>query len=270
MRDDESARRSLPRAEDLLRDLIGAEITTVTGRPNEVLAVTGGSALVRTDRAPEGEAVPVRQVQQGLDVLATEGRVRVSPEVLGHRSSFVGAVLTTLPGAEFTGRPTFVVLEESAEEVARNRHYGELDAWSRVKVRAEQTRLRALLAGGRDTAACALCGESFPLRFLVAAHVKKRASCSEEERRDLDHIAMLACGFGCDVLYESGWIAVDDGGTVRTVPPEDVPEGQLRDRLVHLRGRACSAFDTRSAPYFRWHRTTMFEPAGGGGSPHPE
>ena len=33
--------------------------------------------------------------------------------------------------------------------------------------------------------------------FLVAAHVKKRFLCSDDERRDLRHVAVLACTFGC-------------------------------------------------------------------------
>ncbi|MEU4743288.1 hypothetical protein AB0G02_22890 [Actinosynnema sp. NPDC023658] len=249
----------LPSAEDLLRDLIGVELRTSTGLPNTVLGVRGADIRVRTQRSPEGRPVPISDVQRGLDLLAARGSVPVNVDVLGHRSTFVGAVLAALPGAAFAVDPTRVVLHEpSGEEIARNRHYGELDSSAQVKVRTEQSRLRALLAGGRDEAECALCGDLLPLRFLVAAHVKKRALCTDDERRDLDNIAMLACTFGCDSLYEAGWITVDEHGTVRTCPPESAPEGNLRNRLLHLRGRSCPAHKPSSAAYFEWHRTTMF------------
>lgn len=80
-----------------------------------------------------------------------------------------------------------------------------------------------------------------------------------DERRDLHNIAMLACTFGCDALYESGWITVDDNGLVQTWPPDRVPQGSMRDRLSHLNGRASTAYTPSSAPYFEWHRTTIFK-----------
>ena len=63
-----------------------------------------------------------------------------------------------------------------------------------------------MLAGDRELADCALCGHQYPLRFLVAAHIKKRSICTDAERRDLRNVAMLVCTFGCDALYEAGWI----------------------------------------------------------------
>lgn len=152
-----------------------------------------------------------------------------------------------------------MVLDElSDDDIARD-HTGPLDSLARVKVRLEQGRLRGLLARGRATARCALCGDPFPLAFLVAAHIKKRASCTDDERRDLHNIAMLACTFGCDALYESGWITVDHNGFVRTRPPDHAPEGAVRDRLSRLSGRSSAAHSPSSAPYFEWHRTTIFE-----------
>ena len=83
----------------LVRSLAGRQIFTATGRPNTVLSLDGASVLVRTTRSPAGELVPVQAVQDGLDRLAEAGEVEIHPSSLGHRSSFVGAVLLTLPGA---------------------------------------------------------------------------------------------------------------------------------------------------------------------------
>lgn len=99
-----------PTASDLLRSLIGEEIRTVTGMPNMVLAVHGDTALGRTGRSPEGRPVGAGEVQKGPDKLRMHGSIRVTVDELGHRSAFVGAVLATVPGAQFTKDPATVTL----------------------------------------------------------------------------------------------------------------------------------------------------------------
>jgi len=86
-------------ARTLLESLIGQPISTVTGRPNTVLRVEGGNVVVATNRSPTGQPVPIEWVQSGLEQLLRTGEIEVSIPSLGHRSSFVGAVLLTLPGA---------------------------------------------------------------------------------------------------------------------------------------------------------------------------
>ena len=55
--------------------------------------------IVATSRSPTGQPVPIEWVQSGLEQLLETGEIEVSVPCLGHRSSFVGAVLFTLPGA---------------------------------------------------------------------------------------------------------------------------------------------------------------------------
>ena len=86
-------------ARALLESLVGQPISTVTGRPNTVLRVEGDSVVVATSRSPTGQPVPIEWVQSGLEQLLETGEIEVSVPSLGHRSSFVGAVLLTLPGA---------------------------------------------------------------------------------------------------------------------------------------------------------------------------
>jgi hypothetical protein len=118
--------------------------------------------------------------------------------------------------------------------------------------------LRSMLADGRELADCALCGDQYPLRFLVAAHIKKRSICTDDERRDFRHVAMLACTFGCDALYENGWITVGPDGRIEVIPLDTAPRGRLRDHLQQLAGEHCRAHSQSSEPYFDWHRKTMF------------
>jgi hypothetical protein len=86
-------------ARTLLESLVGQPISIVTGRPNTVLRVEGDDVVVATGRSPTGQPVPVEWVQSGLDQLLETGEIEVSVPSLGHRSSFVDAVLLTLPGA---------------------------------------------------------------------------------------------------------------------------------------------------------------------------
>ncbi len=86
-------------ARALLESLVGQPISTVTGRPNTVLRVESDSVIVATSRSPTGQPVPIKWVQSGLEQLLETGEIEVSVPSLGHRSSFVSAVLLTLPSA---------------------------------------------------------------------------------------------------------------------------------------------------------------------------
>jgi hypothetical protein len=248
-----------PTARELLQSLIGEEIRNVNGNPNIVLVVYGETARVRTGQSPEGRLVEIGEVQKGLDKLRAHGSVRVNVDELGHSSSFVAAALATLPGAQFMKNPAAVTLHPTASVQATNDPaFAVLDSVASVKIRKEQAQLRNLLAGNRELASCALCGNEYPMGFLVAAHVKKRAICSDDERRDLHHVAMLACTFGCDALYEAGWITVGQDGHVQTIPLDGVPKGRIREHLQHLAGHRCTAHSLASERYFIWHRMTIF------------
>ena len=174
-----------------------------------------------TNQSPDGQRTDVDRERHALDVMTTEGSVLAQPhEPIGDRNPWSGA----------------------------------LDRLVEVKVRREQERLRALLAGGRRSAPCALCGHPYPVELLVAAHVKKRAQCTDAERADLANVAMLACLFGCDALFEAGWITVDEHGRIRVHHETD----ELGDRLADLDGLRCGAHGPGSEPYFAWHREQVF------------
>jgi hypothetical protein len=238
---------------ELLKVLVDIPLHTSTGAPNKVLKVEGDTALVATDTSPGGQPVPVADVQRGLDRLMADRSVLLSVDVLGHRSSFVGAALATLPGATFATDPRRVVLGQVRDTEVAGKSFVDLDGVAEVKVRREQGYLRDRLLDGRESAPCALCGDTYPKTFLVAAHIKKRAECTDEERRDIYHVAMLACSFGCDSLYENGWITVDESGVIHS-SSRDTSRGRLAAQLRALDGHQCPAHGPASAPYFEWHR----------------
>jgi hypothetical protein len=123
--------------------------------------------------------------------------------------------------------------------------------------RGEQAHLRRRLFGSAAVANCALCGEQLPVRFLWAAHIKKRSVCTDEERRDIGNVAMPACVFGCDALFESGHLTVDATGHVLTATTDEV--SAVRRRMDELSGRGCLAFTASSAHYFEWHRENVWK-----------
>ncbi|SDJ15318.1 hypothetical protein SAMN05192558_110233 [Actinokineospora alba] len=132
-----------------------------------------------------------------------------------------------------------------------------LDKMTAAVRRVEQAELRELVVGSVGTASCALCGSVFPLRFLVAAHIKPRSECSDEERRDLRNVAMAACAFGCDLLFELGYITVDEDGWIRTA--EATPSGRFADHVNLVGTLRCSAHRPETEPYFAWHRANRFQ-----------
>lgn len=123
----------------------------------------------------------------------------------------------------------------------------------RVEVwrRTEQTMLRRYVLGGRDSGACCLCGQVFPIAFLVAAHIKPRSRCERAEKDDrLNVVAM--CRFGCDEMFERGYVYVSDEKIC-------LDEGKMTDVTAVVRAygrflshRVCSHWK-RSRAFFDWH-----------------
>ncbi|MEU4830764.1 hypothetical protein [Streptosporangium sp. NPDC023615] len=250
-------------AANLLRRLLGEEITTVTGRCNRILDVQPPNVRLATDRSPDGQLVPIADLQAALTTLRTQGSVTIHPDDVGYRSAFIGAVLLTLPGVELRqGTPPIIAVRppDALETVEHDResfsYEGDLDRPVTATQRGEQARLRRLLFGSDTVATCALCGDTLPVRFLVAAHIKVRSLCTDEERRNLAHIAMPACQFGCDALYETGYISVDQDGKIVAATSES--NDLLATRLSNLAGRACLSFTEESRHYFEWHYLNRF------------
>jgi hypothetical protein len=152
------------------------------------------------------------------------------------------------------------VAEAEASEEARQRAItqardfaGATDSTAERKVRREQRLLRKALGLGKRSNTCALCGRTYPDRLLVAAHIKKRSDCSDQEKIDIPAVAMIACALGCDALFEHGYVVVNDEGVIEATRRSDSDE-HLREIIQALDGRRITGFNMESAPYFEWHR----------------
>jgi predicted restriction endonuclease len=132
-----------------------------------------------------------------------------------------------------------------------------LDKAGHRALRVEQSYLRKALFKG-PTAPCDLCRRVFEVEFLVAAHIKKRADCDDQEKRDVAHVVMSACRFGCDELYERGYIAVGDDGQVIFSDAIEASEHARAYAVQHLKGKFFGQPMTGRAGYFTWHRENKF------------
>ncbi|MBT2616141.1 HNH endonuclease [Bacillus sp. ISL-78] len=143
------------------------------------------------------------------------------------------------------------VSEEEYREIIKSFNIDTLDIEGKTKSRAEQGFLRKALFGNKTIGRCGICGKEYPISFLIAAHIKKRSFCSNEEKLDFRNIVMPMCKFGCDDLFEKGYISVDNGivsvnGKAVTLP--------LRLYLDQINGLNCAYWNTNTSKYFQWHR----------------
>ena len=166
-------------------------------------------------------------------------------------SDLLRAVPTEPAVAQSEVGPPLEVVDAAAELV-------ELDARVESLRRTEQGYLRRRLLGDAQEGDCDLCGRSFPAELLVAAHIKPRYECTDAERRDIPAVAMLACGFGCDELYERGLLSVDDVGSI-VAAHYDGGSLSLTRYLDRMRGRPVGEAWPRGRDYFTWHRDHVFQ-----------
>jgi hypothetical protein len=170
---------------------------------------------------------------------------------------FVGWLLTHI------GRDPAQIVSDSAR-IANPGRSGPIDyrgdTMRSVLQRGEQGQLRSILLAGAEDGVCALCGERYPKRFLVAAHIKARSKTSREERQD-PNVAMLACLFGCDALFEHGFVVVNDLGNIIAGPFAKSLTGALAGQVRSLTTndvdggpRSLSARIDERLKYFRAHR----------------
>jgi hypothetical protein len=94
----------------VLAELVGREVTTISGRPNKVLSVEGEMVMVATTRSLEGARVPIVDVQMAIDRLFAVGSLEIRPRTVGYRSAFIGAVLKSLPTVQASLKPARVEL----------------------------------------------------------------------------------------------------------------------------------------------------------------
>lgn len=130
--------------------------------------------------------------------------------------------------------------------------YGEgTNKQSKVNTRREQKLLRAFLFDGITNCKCSICNEEYPIDFVTTAHIKKRKHCTEAERLDVENIVMPVCRFGCDELFEKGYIVVKNKQIIINKLTGIL---KLDQRINLLKNIECLNWTINSESYFEWHR----------------
>lgn len=123
--------------------------------------------------------------------------------------------------------------------------------------RKEQEFLRRILFGKNRVCKCGICGKEYPKELLVAAHIKKRSICSKEERLDVNNIVMPMCKFGCDDLYERGYLLVKDGKIIKN--EKKFLTKDLENYIEDIENKTCCYWNEKTAKYFEYHNKMFYE-----------
>ena len=132
----------------------------------------------------------------------------------------------------------------------------QLDIEGKIKLRGEQQALRKVLFGSDRILKCSVCGEEYPRELLVAAHIKKRSRCSDEEKRDLSSVATPMCKMGCDELFERGFIGIKDNSI--EISPHIKRTSSLDLYLKRLE-RSKPITKKGQSKYYEWHLKNIFK-----------
>ncbi|MGH7553981.1 MAG: HNH endonuclease [Longimicrobiales bacterium] len=147
-----------------------------------------------------------------------------------------------------------------AEE--RRRHYRALvrnyeagDKRIEVWRRTEQTMLRRYVLQGRDSGPCCLCRRKFPIEFLVAAHIKPRSKCTQPEKDDRRNVVAM-CRFGCDDLFERGYVYVAEGKIRANGSRIENATRPVKRYVTSLLSLGSCEEWPRSRDFFEWHASS--------------
>ena len=127
----------------------------------------------------------------------------------------------------------------------------ETDAKIKGHRRLEQSFLRRNLFGRKKLESCGICDVEYPARFLSASHIKKRSKCNLEEKLDLN-IVMPMCKFGCDELFERGYIYVEDRDV--KINDNNLKSEHLLSYCKIIEQKICRYYNDKTAEYFKWHK----------------
>jgi len=122
--------------------------------------------------------------------------------------------------------------------------------------RKEQAYLRKKLFNNKKEEICGICHRKIPVPLLTAAHIKKRSRCTLAEKLDAENIVMPMCKlYGCDDLYEKGFIYIEDG-VIKTDDKNFTSEALL-NTLKALDGRICNHYSDKTKGYFDYHKACI-------------
>tara|TARA_B110000027_G_C15934632_1_gene218470 strand:+ start:17 stop:610 length:594 start_codon:yes stop_codon:yes gene_type:complete len=120
------------------------------------------------------------------------------------------------------------------------------------KRRLEQGYLRKKLFKSRTSSICSCCGKEYPISMLWCSHIKKRSKCNDNEKRDYN-VVIPMCRFGCDELFEKGYISVNSDGKIIQLKKSN--NSNVLNYINNLNKLDCIGFNKLNSKYFEWHRS---------------
>lgn len=223
---------------EALRVQMGTAQAKVAQAPD---AMKGGNSTKRIRLVLDVPGYPPGQADRLADILAVPTQELVAPRAIRDRLDAID-----------DKQPTAADYAAAVSAID-----GDLDRAVQTARRIEQSYLRRALFIGA-TAQCDLCGRQFEVEFLVAAHIKKRAECTDPERRDVGHVVMSACRFGCDELFERGYISVADDGRIMVSRAAESSEHAHAYVRQYLAGKYFGRPMAGREGHFEWHRASPF------------
>ena len=177
--------------------------------------------------------------------------------ILGYKSNSIPRKVTTI-----SERKSFMLLEElkiefpvSSELIESNTFQerlnnisGDLSLDAVTKRRVEQHIFSEYLFAGKESVNCSICHKDYSSDLLVVGHIKKRSDCSDIEKKDLN-VVMPVCKFGCDDLYEKGYILINNNGLI-VLNPNIKLTSDTHTYINRILGNKCSRFSKKNKKYF--------------------
>ena len=116
--------------------------------------------------------------------------------------------------------------------------------------RKEQEYLKSSLFGYKKQIECGICNKTFNKDMVWCSHIKKRRYCTNEEQVNLN-VVMPMCKFGCDDLFEKGYLTVSEGSV--KILKRSGNSDDLDDYLNEIEGNTCSYWGDKTIAFFKWH-----------------
>ena len=126
----------------------------------------------------------------------------------------------------------------------------ELDTKRETLTRKEQSYLRKKIFNYRTISKCSICDKKINIEFLVCAHIKKRSKCNDEEKRNINNVTPI-CKFGCDELFERGYIAVENG-KIKVIKNSNTEF--VNNYLNKIDSKICNVYNESNEQFFKWHK----------------
>ena len=142
----------------------------------------------------------------------------------------------------------------SEKEVNRLEKQVGLDNSSNPKDCIDQDYLKSYLFGNRPTGECCICGRQFPVKGLIATHIKKRSECDPQEKKDVNVVVPMCRS--CDIWFEEGYISVNSSGYIDCIDDiysDKIVTTDLLNKLAKIKGRKCFYWNKENKKYFEWH-----------------